>query len=149
MFFKNLDNLKEGDIINHNELHLVVPRGFGKKLNSIERRLLLIEDLHELGLELKGLVMDGDEQVVAENPKRNYVPVRKIHDASKRLKEYLSLYDKMLEMQRLIDKSDEIRRRSIGDMFGVTEEAAEAFEEEWNYARENGFVNERGMISLN
>lgn len=55
---------------------------------------------------------------------------------------------KKAEMKRLVDEFDKASNESVAAMFCMTEESATAFENMWNYARENGFVSEYGTISI-
>lgn len=52
--------------------------------------------------------------------------------------------DKIEKMAQLVKKNTEAsdgQKHGIAAMFGATEESAKAFNEMWEYARKNGFVN--------
>lgn len=52
-------------------------------------------------------------------------------------------------MEELIGEWENIKVRSIADMCAYTEESSKVFNEMWDFARANGFVNKNGTISLN
>lgn len=52
-------------------------------------------------------------------------------------------------MKELMDKWDSVSVRSIADMCAATEESSEIFNEMWDFAKKNGFVNKNGVIFLN
>ena len=53
------------------------------------------------------------------------------------------------KMKELMDKWDSVSVRSIADMCAATEESSEIFNEMWDFAKKNGFVNKNGVIFLN
>ena len=55
---------------------------------------------------------------------------------------------KLETMRQLVEEYDKVVARSVADMFGMTEESASAHEKMWNFARENGFVDEMGTIKI-
>lgn len=56
--------------------------------------------------------------------------------------------NKREKMKELIKKYENISSQSIPDMCAATEEASKAFNDMWDFAKENGFVNSNGVISL-
>ena len=49
--------------------------------------------------------------------------------------------EKMQELVKEFEKASDGTQNGIAAMFGATEESSNAFNEMWDYARENGFVN--------
>ncbi len=56
--------------------------------------------------------------------------------------------DKVEKMKELIRDWEAIKVRSAADMCCATEESEKIFAEMWDFARENGFVDENGTISV-
>lgn len=89
--------LEEGNVIVYNKLQLIIPDGFNKKLNSMEKHQLLVDELYANGFKMANSVTDGSGDVILRNSAKDrekYIPLRKRHDISKRLREYLELLDK-------------------------------------------------------
>ena len=90
-YFKNLKAEYNG-VVKLSELELVIPEGFYKKLNSIELRKLVNDQLLESGLMLQNLIYpDGSSRIVEAN--KNAKPIEKLHDISGRLSEYLEKFN--------------------------------------------------------
>lgn len=56
--------------------------------------------------------------------------------------------EKRAKMKELIEKWEKIKTNSIADMFLSTNESSDAFSEMWDFAKENGFVDKNGSMSL-
>ncbi len=88
-YFEN--NFKAGDVTDFEKLKLKIPEGFRKKLNCMEINLLLVEQLSNEGLELRGISFGGQEEIMKKTSK-NIIPLDKHYGVSKRLKEYLKMF---------------------------------------------------------
>lgn len=87
-YFVNLNNPKEGNIVNLKNLELHVPEGFQKHLSREEKHKLLNEQLAEYGLRLGDLYRNQLERM-----KKKPEPLRTSASTPKRLKEYLILFE--------------------------------------------------------
>ena len=74
------------EVVKMEELKLNIPAGFNKELNSMEKRMLIDDQLLQYGLCLDSISIDGSSRIVSAGNKRQ--PIEK-QTVSKRLREYL------------------------------------------------------------
>lgn len=89
-YFENL-KVEVNEVVKMDELKLNIPEGFNKELNSMEKRLLIDDQLLQHGLCLDSISIDGCSRIVSAGKKRQ--PIEK-QIISKRLKEYLEKFNK-------------------------------------------------------
>lgn len=89
-YFRNLNT--ESESLNPESLELVIPEGFHKKLNSIEKDKLLDDQLLDFNLQLGDYIM-GSRKIVQANKGARHIEEEP--QLSKRLQEYLEKFNNM------------------------------------------------------
>ncbi len=89
-YYKNL-NIKSENL-ELDELELVIPEGFQKKLNDMEKSMLLDDQLLDHGLQL-GYYIFGSLKIFPANKKAKHVEEN--FQISKRLREYIEKFNAM------------------------------------------------------
>lgn len=95
-YFKNLDTEKRDLLLC--DLELVIPEGFCKELNSMEKELLLNDQLLDYGLQVGGYMTGFSKnvpslQIIPANKEKKHIEYD--YQISSRLKEYLEKFNNM------------------------------------------------------
>lgn len=87
-YFKNL-KAEINEVVDLSVLELLIPEGFNKQLNSIEKMALVDDQLLQHGLTSSNQVINGGCRIVEAS--KNARPLEQRADISSRLREYLKL----------------------------------------------------------
>lgn len=95
-YFKNVV-CEEGAVVDWSEVELIIPEGFKKELNSMEKSMLMDDQLRTYNLRMDEMVFNTGGAVCRRIIKLEKAkqPLEKKPDISKRLKEYLELFKNM------------------------------------------------------
>lgn len=95
-YFKNVV-CEEGAVVDWSEVELIIPEGFKKELNSMEKSMLMDDQLRTYKLVMDDMAFNIGGKVCRRIIKLEKAkqPLEKKPDISKRLKEYLELFKNM------------------------------------------------------
>ena len=95
-YFKNVV-CEDGAVFDWSEVELIIPEGFKKQLNSMEKSMLMDDQLRTYKLRMDDLAFNTGGTVCRRIIKLEKAkqPLEKKPDISKRLKEYLELFKNM------------------------------------------------------
>lgn len=95
-YFKNVV-CEDGAVVDWSEVELIIPDGFRKELNSMEKSMLMDDQLRTYKLRLDDMVFNTGGAVCCRIIKLEKAkqPLEKKADISKRLREYIKLFKKM------------------------------------------------------